>query len=47
MKIDILAGWKDCSKCDSKFAGVFAIDMGILSDPLCYDCLQVYLEAEE
>lgn len=40
MKIDVLSGWQNCSECDSKFAGTFAIDSGILSKPLCYDCLQ-------
>tara|TARA_Y100000361_G_C10866348_1_gene191938 strand:- start:68 stop:232 length:165 start_codon:yes stop_codon:yes gene_type:complete len=40
MQIDILSGWQKCSECSSKFAGIFAIDSAILSEPLCYDCLQ-------
>ena len=45
MKIDILAGWKECAECDSKFAGVWAVGSGVMVKPLCFDCFNKYLRS--
>jgi hypothetical protein len=47
MRIDILAGWKECHDCDSKFAAVWGIDMGIMCNPLCFDCFLKFYNSLE
>lgn len=43
MKIDILGGtWSKC-ECGDPFATHFAVDMGIMVKPLCFDCIRLHM----
>jgi len=43
MKIDILGGtWSKC-ECGDPFATHFAVDMGIMVEPLCFNCIRLYM----
>ena len=43
MKIDILGGkWTICS-CGDPYATHFAFDMGIAVEPLCFNCIRLFV----
>jgi len=43
MKIDILGGtWSRC-ECGNPFATHFAVDMGIMVEPLCFNCIRLFV----
>ena len=48
MKIDILGGgWSECVTCGDQFGTIFAIDMGIYVDRLCFACILSEIQSEE
>jgi len=43
MKIDILGGsWSKC-ECGDLFATHFALNMGIMVEPLCFNCIRLFI----
>jgi hypothetical protein len=47
MKIDILGGtWSKC-ECGDNFATNFAMDLGIMVEPLCFSCILNLLISEK